>query len=139
MRRTTALLLVLCWAVFFAGLGRPAIGDSDEAFYAEAGREMGASGDWLTPHYSYQPRFQKPILTYWLIAAHLLGRRASTRPAARVWSALAGFVLALPRPPSAGAGYDEATGRLGGAIVATWFGYFSIARLALPDLPLAAS
>ena len=25
---------------FFAGLGRPAIGDSDEAFYAEAGREM---------------------------------------------------------------------------------------------------
>ena len=33
--------------------------------------------------------------------------------------------------------FDEATGLLAGAIVATAFGYFSIGRLALPDLPLA--
>ena len=33
--------------------------------------------------------------------------------------------------------FDEATGLLAGAIVATAFGYFSVGRLALPDLPLA--
>ena len=32
--------------------------------------------------------------------------------------------------------YDEITGLLAGAIVATNFGYFSIGRMALPDLPL---
>ena len=32
--------------------------------------------------------------------------------------------------------YDESTGLLAGAIVATNFGYFSIGRMALPDLPL---
>ena len=66
-------------STFFAGLGRPAIGDSDEAFYAEAGREMVESGDWLTPHYNYEVRFQKPILFYWLVAARM-PRRVSARP-----------------------------------------------------------
>ena len=34
------LLVVLCGLTFFAGLGRPAVMDSDEAFYAEAAREI---------------------------------------------------------------------------------------------------
>ena len=37
---------------------------------------MVESGDWLTPHYNYEPRFQKPILFYWLVAAtYTRGRR----------------------------------------------------------------
>jgi 4-amino-4-deoxy-L-arabinose transferase-like glycosyltransferase len=137
VRRTTALLLLLGWATFFAGLGRPAIADSDEAFYAEAAREMVESGDWLTPHYGYQPRFQKPILTYWLIAAGYLvaGVDEST---ARLWSALSGLGLALLTAAAGRRWYDEDTARIAGAIVATGFGYFSMARLSLPDLPLAA-
>ena len=75
VRRATLLLLLLCGVTFLAGLGRPAIGDSDEAFYAEAAREMVERGDWLTPHYNYEIRFQKPILFYWLVAAHLCRRR----------------------------------------------------------------
>jgi 4-amino-4-deoxy-L-arabinose transferase-like glycosyltransferase len=137
VRRTTALLLLLGWAAFFAGLGRPAIADSDEAFYAEAAREMVESGDWLTPHYGYEPRFQKPILTYWLIAAgyRVGGVDEST---ARFWSALSGLVLALLTAAVGRRWYEEDTARLAGAIVATGFGYFSMARLSLPDLPLAA-
>jgi 4-amino-4-deoxy-L-arabinose transferase len=137
VRRTTALLLLLGWAAFFAGLGRPAITDSDEAFYAEAAREMVESGDWLTPHYGYVPRFQKPILTYWLIAAgyRVGGVDEST---ARFWSALSGLGLALLTAAVGRRWYEEDTARLAGAIVATGFGYFSMARLSLPDLPLAA-
>ena len=72
VRRTTLLLLIICGATFFAGLGRPAIGDSDEAFYAEAGREMVGSGDWITPYYNFETRFQKPILFYWVVSAGYL-------------------------------------------------------------------
>ena len=61
-------LILLCLVTFTVGLGRSAITDSDEAYYAEAGREMVASGDWTTPHYNFEPRLQKPILFYWLIA-----------------------------------------------------------------------
>ena len=57
---------------FFLGLGRPAITDSDEGFYAEAAREMVESGDWLTPHFNYSDRWQKPVLYYWLTAATYL-------------------------------------------------------------------
>jgi 4-amino-4-deoxy-L-arabinose transferase-like glycosyltransferase len=136
VRRTTVLILLLSALSFFVGLGRPAIGDSDEAFYAEAGREMVASGDWLTPHYNYVHRFQKPILFYWLVAGTYVVAGVG-EAAARVWSAAAGLGIALLTAACARAWYDERTARLAGTVVATSFGYFSIGRLSLPDLPLA--
>jgi hypothetical protein len=51
---------------FGIGLGRQAITEADEAYYAEAAREMVVSGDWLTPHFNYEDRWQKPVLYYWL-------------------------------------------------------------------------
>ena len=61
-------LLVLCALTFFFGLGNGAIADSDEAYYAEAARQMVVTGDWLTPYYNDTVRFQKPVMMYWLIA-----------------------------------------------------------------------
>ena len=66
------VLIGLCALTFFVGLGRPPITDSDEAFYAESAREMVESGDWITPHFNYVPRFEKPILYYWLAAGAYL-------------------------------------------------------------------
>ena len=60
--------MLLCGLTFFVGLGRPAITDSDEAFYAEAAREMVDGGDWITPRYNDEYRFEKPVLYYWLAA-----------------------------------------------------------------------
>ena len=136
MRRSILLLVLLSSITFLAGLGRPAIGDSDEAFYAEAGREMVELGDWLTPHYNYEFRFQKPILFYWLVAGSF-STLGVGEAQARLWAGLAGMGLALVTFVIGRRSYDEATGLLAGAIVATAFGYFSIGRLALPDLPLA--
>lgn len=121
---------------FFAGLGRGAITDSDEAFYADSAREMVASGDWVTPYYNYEPRFQKPVLYYWLTAAASLVL-GDSEMAARLWAAMAGLGLVLVTAAAGRRWYDESTGLLAGAIVATNFGYFSIGRMALPDLPLA--
>ena len=135
MHRITVPLLLLAALTFFAGLGRGAITDSDEAFYAESAREMVVTGDWLTPYYNFEPRFQKPVLYYWLTAATYLVTGA-TEFGARLWAAMAGLGLVLVTAACGRRWYDETTGLLAGAIVATNFGYFSIARMALPDLPL---
>jgi 4-amino-4-deoxy-L-arabinose transferase-like glycosyltransferase len=134
--RHCLLLIAICTLTFFAGLGRGAIGDSDEAFYAESAREMIESGDWITPHYNYEFRFQKPILFYWL-AAGTYRVAGVDEAAARFPSALAGLALTLMTFFCGRRWFDARTGLLAGAIVATSFGYFSIARTALPDLPLA--
>lgn len=137
LRRPVAALVLLSAVTFFAGLGRQAITDSDEAYYAEAAREMVEIGDWLTPHFNYEQRWDKPILYYWLTAsAYLI--TGPTEAAARFWSALSGVSLAL-LTWMAGCRLTgrEDVGWVAGAIVATSFGAFVEARLALPDLPLA--
>jgi 4-amino-4-deoxy-L-arabinose transferase-like glycosyltransferase len=118
------------------GLGRPAITDSDEAFYAEAGREMRESGDLLTPRFNYANRFQKPVLYYWGVTASyaVLG---VTEAAARLPAALSGIALAWLAWLCGRRWFDEATGRVAGLVAATSLGPAAIARLALPDLPLA--
>ena len=93
-RTPVFLLVLLCVLTFFVGLGRPAITDSDEAFYAQAAREMVEGGDWLTPHYNGQYRFEKPVLYYWLAAVGYLVTGVGEL-AARLPSALAGLVLVL--------------------------------------------
>lgn len=136
MRRSLLPLLVLSAFTFLVGLDAPAVTDSDEAFYAEAAREMVESGDWLTPAYNYEPRFQKPVLYYWLTAATYL----VTGPgggAARLWAALAGVALVFVTAGLARRWYDDDTALLAGGITATSFGYVALGRMALPDLPLA--
>jgi 4-amino-4-deoxy-L-arabinose transferase-like glycosyltransferase len=129
-------LLLIALLTFFVGLGRQAITDSDEAFYAEAAREMVETGDWLTPHFNYADRWQKPVLYYWLTAAAYL-ITGPTEFGARLWSALSGVGLVLLTFWAA----VRITRRvdaawLAGAITATCYGYFAMARAALPDLPL---
>ena len=136
MSRHVLILGLVCFLTFFAGLGRGAIGDSDEAFYAEASREMVASADWLTPYYNYELRFQKPILFYWLVATAYKAAGIG-EAAARFPSALAGLGLAILTYLVGRRWFDAATGFFAATVVATSFGYFSIGRQSLPDLPLA--
>jgi 4-amino-4-deoxy-L-arabinose transferase-like glycosyltransferase len=134
--RDVALLLTASCFTFLLGLGRAAISDSDEAFYAEAAREMVESGNWLTPHYNYEERFQKPILYYWLAASVFLITGPS-EASARLPAALCGVVLVLVTWGCGRRWADRRTGFLAGLITASNFGYFALARQALPDLPLA--
>ncbi len=96
-RRRIAILLVLLvvsGSLFFFRLGTPGLFDADEPAYAQAAREMLETGDWITPHFNGRPRFDKPILFYWLItlAYRVFG---VTELAVRFWSALAGVLLLL--------------------------------------------
>lgn len=136
MRAAVLLLILLSGLAFGLGLGVPAITDSDEAYYAEASREMVERGDYLTPRFNYRERFQKPVLYYWATAAayHAFGVREWT---ARAGSALAGLGLVLLAFAAGRRWFDREVGLLAGAILATSFGAVFMARMALPDLPLA--
>lgn len=69
--RRYALILILSLAIapYFIKLGASSLWDSNEAFYAETPREMLESGDYLNPSFNYKPRFNKPPLCYWVVAA----------------------------------------------------------------------
>jgi 4-amino-4-deoxy-L-arabinose transferase-like glycosyltransferase len=134
--RHAIALVAVSFLTFFAGLGQSAITDSDEAFYAESAREMVATGDWLTPRFNETDRFEKPVLYYWLAASAYVVFGVNEM-AARLPSALAGLGLALLTFAMARRWLDPATALTAGLITATSFGYVSMARQALPDLPLA--
>jgi 4-amino-4-deoxy-L-arabinose transferase-like glycosyltransferase len=63
------LIALLAAAVipFFVNLGDASIWDANEAYYVETPREMIESGDWINPSFNYEPRFNKPVLSYWIV------------------------------------------------------------------------
>ncbi|NOZ21278.1 MAG: phospholipid carrier-dependent glycosyltransferase [Planctomycetes bacterium] len=74
----------------------------DETYYIQAAHEMMQSGDWITPRYeSGALRFQKPILTYWLVGGAMrlcgIGLAAARLPALLLALATLPFVYGLAR------------------------------------------
>src|SRR6476469_4700919 len=67
-RALLGLLLAAAIVPYFVGLGDSAIWDANEAFYVETPREMIERGDFIGPTFNYQPRFNKPVLSYWIVA-----------------------------------------------------------------------
>ncbi len=88
------LLFALAALLLFLNLGELGLTDRDEGRNAEAGREMLESGDWISPTFNYEPRFQKPALVYWLMAIAYRALEVSEF-AARLPSALFGVSLIL--------------------------------------------
>jgi 4-amino-4-deoxy-L-arabinose transferase-like glycosyltransferase len=107
-----------------------------EIYFLDAARSMVESGDWLVPYYQGEPFFDKPILTYWLMAAAMKAL-GPTPAAARLVPVLAslGFVLA-----SVWLGtllYDRRSALAGGLVLSTTLAFLSFARVAMSDMLLA--
>jgi 4-amino-4-deoxy-L-arabinose transferase-like glycosyltransferase len=64
-----AALLLAALAPYFLNLGVSSIWDANEAFYAQTPREMIETGDYVTPSFNFQLRMNKPVLSYWNVAA----------------------------------------------------------------------
>ncbi|HXX56782.1 MAG TPA: glycosyltransferase family 39 protein [Thermodesulfovibrionales bacterium] len=94
MSRIFLLVIVLGLALSFFRLGSVTLFDVDEAVFAEATKELVQSGDWITPTYNGENRYDKPILFYWLMAVpyKVFGIHEFS---ARFPSAVAGFLLVL--------------------------------------------
>ena len=62
------MLLFLALCPYFIDLGGSSIWDANEAFYVETPREMMERGDYVNPRFNYEPRINKPVLSYWIVA-----------------------------------------------------------------------
>ncbi|NEQ98179.1 MAG: glycosyltransferase family 39 protein, partial [Cyanothece sp. SIO2G6] len=87
-----AWLLLISAIAFLWQLGSVGLIDETEPLFAEAARQMTVTGDWITPYFNGETRFDKPPLIYWLmaIAYQLIG---VNEWAARLPSALAAIAL----------------------------------------------
>ena len=86
------LLLLAAGVLYFVDLGGSSIWDANEAFYVETPREMIERGDYISPTFNYEPRLNKPILSYWIVAGfyRLFGISVGVQ---RVAIAIGGIVL----------------------------------------------
>lgn len=132
----TLILCVLCACfLHLYGLGNAGLIGPDEPRYADIGRAMYESGDWVTPRLFGQPWFEKPVLLYWMVAAGFaLGGDDTWGPrlpvALLALAALLGFYWLL-RPWLGESRALAASVFL--AISAGWLGY---SHAAATDLPL---
>lgn len=87
-------LLLICGLVFLWNLGAVGLVDETEPLFAEAARQMTVTGNWITPYFNQQTRFDKPPLVYWLMAVgyQVLG---VNEWAVRLPSAMAAILLTV--------------------------------------------
>ncbi len=85
-------LIVIGWIAFGWNLGKIGLIDETEPLFAEASRQMFVTGDWITPFFNGDTRFDKPALIYWCqaIAYAIIG---VNEWAVRLPSAIAAFGL----------------------------------------------
>ncbi|WP_157951161.1 glycosyltransferase family 39 protein, partial [Cyanothece sp. BG0011] len=60
-------LFIISLIAFMANLGSIGLMDKTEPMFVEAARQMVITGDWVTPYWNGETRFDKPPLTYWLV------------------------------------------------------------------------
>jgi 4-amino-4-deoxy-L-arabinose transferase-like glycosyltransferase len=108
-KRLLLVLAVLAVTVYGVGLADSSIWDANEAFYVETPREMIERGDYINPTFNYEPRINKPVLSYWVVAGlyQIVGVSVGAERVAIAAAALtimaAAFALARVASPHAAA------------------------------------
>ena len=110
-----------------------------DARYAEIGREMLASGDWLTPRLNGVTHLDKPPVAYWAAAAGM--RVLGVNPmGARIGAALAGaFLFWAGACIARRAGFAPNEALLVPLVLASSLLAFALSRLLATDIFLAAA
>ena len=130
--------MAVCAVTFFAGLGTTALWEPDEPRFAEATRQMLLRHDYVTPWFNERPRFEKPILLYWL-QMPFFAALGPTEAAARMPAALAGLIAVLAIFAIAREQVSARAGVLAGVALATTLRFVLYARQGLTDVPVTAA
>ncbi|MEI8186525.1 MAG: glycosyltransferase family 39 protein [Chlorobiaceae bacterium] len=125
----TALLYIINFSV-------NNIWTENESFYAESVREMVEKGNILDITYNYQPRYNKPPLTYWLEATST-SMFGMNEFAIRLPIVILAFWTLLLVWSIAHMLYDEKTALLAFAIQALSIQFIVCKQYASPEIPLA--
>jgi 4-amino-4-deoxy-L-arabinose transferase-like glycosyltransferase len=138
LRRFAVFLAIgLACALYLADLTGMGLVSADEPRYAEIGREMAASGDWITPHLWGKPWFEKPALLYWMTAS---GFRAGLGPelAPRLPVALVSLAFLVFFWFAVKAEWGAETAWCAVGMLATSAGWLAYSHAAVTDLPMSA-
>jgi len=132
-QRASLLLLVAAVPVFLVALGANSIWDANEAFYVETPRQMVLSGDYVNPSFSGEPRFNKPVLSYWLVAGayRLLGESVAVERLVIAFAAIGTLVATVAVGRAAGSGL---TGVIAALLLATAPRFVFFSRRILIDV-----
>lgn len=126
-------LTVLCYLVFFHGLGNYAIWDPDEGRTGVIAKEMVTSGNWVTLTQNEAPYYDKPALYFWLVAMGLkllgLNESAVRLPSALAASLTVGLVFFWG---SVAGGWKR--GLLGAVVLATSMEFVALGRFGKMDM-----
>ena len=108
----------------------------DEPRYAEIGRAMARTGDWVTPRLWGVPWFEKPALLYWMTG---LGFRMGLGPetAPRLPVALLGLSFLLFFWLRLRKLWDATVASYATAVLATSAGWLAYSHVAVTDIPMA--
>ena len=131
-------LLLAALASFFSGLAATPLFDLDEGAFSAATLEMFERGDFLATYLNGVPRYDKPILSYWLQAASAWAL-GFNEFALRLPSALAAVAWTILAYRFAGRLYDRDTALAAGLLTATTLGVGFIGRAATADALLNAA
>lgn len=130
-------LMLLCAAILLPSIALYPLFDVDEGAFSEATREMLQSGDWLSTTLNGLPRWDKPILIYWLQAISVSALGLNTF-ALRLPSVLAALAWVLAIVQFARVRLDAGAAVLAGWIAASSLGVLIIGRSATADALLNA-
>lgn len=141
-----ALLLLFSLAMFLPGFFTIPPWDRDESRFAEASRQMLASGDWVDIRFQDEVRYKKPAGIYWLQAGSVAMWHAVSGDArdAVIWPyrlpSLLGAVLAVLLTARIGAQlFNPKVGLVAGLLVATCLLLNVEVRMAKTDAMLLAT
>jgi 4-amino-4-deoxy-L-arabinose transferase-like glycosyltransferase len=130
--RVRALAALAVITSFFWLLGAAPLFDVDEGAFSQATLEMFERGDFLTTYLNGEPRYDKPILVYWLQAA-VVALAGPSEWAFRLPSALCATLWAWLTYRFTRRYFDEERALLAGVALATSLGVFIIGRAATAD------
>ena len=128
-------LLLFCISILLVNLGGAALFEPDEGRNAEIAREILLLKDWVTPHYDFIPRLDKPIFFFGLVALSykFFG---ITEWAARLPSALAALACLCITYRFASSLFGRRAGLWSALILLSSMEFFALSRAVLMDMTL---
>jgi len=107
-----------------------------EIYFLDAARTMVETGDLVVPYYQGEPFYDKPALTYWLMAASM--RLLGVSPGAgRAVTSLAAVGVLLATAWLGTLLFSRRAALFGSLVLATTLAFLSFGRIAMSDVLLA--
>jgi 4-amino-4-deoxy-L-arabinose transferase-like glycosyltransferase len=127
-----AFWLIACVLLFW-GLGATGLWNSEDR-WIEIAREMRLSGNYFRPTINGVLYFDKPLLSYWLLAAFSFLTGGVNEWSLRLPSALSGLLTLWATVQLGSRLWSPAVGRLAGWLLLTSYGLLMWARLGEADM-----